>query len=57
MQKTLSLKDHSLFDLSSGKKILPTGNKYKQEIMPGSGKLLFVGTTENANKLHAMIAK
>lgn len=57
MQKTLPLKDYNLFDLSSGEKILPTGNKYKQEIMPGSGKLLFVGTTENANKLHAMIGK
>jgi len=57
MQKTLPLKGYNLFDLLSGKEISPTGNKYKQKIMPGSGKLFFVGTAENANKLNAMIEK
>ena len=57
MQQTTSLKDYSVFDISTGKKLSPVNGAYKQKILPGSGKLLFVGTAENANKLHSMMNK
>jgi hypothetical protein len=57
MRQTLSLKGYSIFDIAAGKKISPVNGAYKQKILPGSGKLFFVGTIENANKLHAMMGK
>jgi len=57
MCKVLPLKDHGVFDIDTAKEIAPQSGVYKQMIMPGTCKLLFVGSAENAKKLHNMISR
>jgi hypothetical protein len=46
-----------IYDLESGEQIENTDGAYSVEIMPGSGKLLFVGTEEEANLLTSLVEK
>jgi hypothetical protein len=57
MRKVLPLEGYSVFDISKNKEIFPTGGDYEQKVMPGTCKLLFVGTAENANKLYTILGK
>jgi len=40
-----------VFDIATGTQILPQGSNYGLEILPGSGKLIFLGTSAEAQTL------
>jgi len=44
-----------VFDIKSGKELLKERGEYKMAVLPGSGKLIFIGSSEEADMLHQMI--
>lgn len=45
-----------IFDIMSGKELTGEKGQYEVSIMPGSGRLVFVGSCEEADKLHKMMS-
>ena len=44
-----------VFDIQFGAKLSCDGNEYKIDVMPGSGRLLFIGSEKEAKKLHRLM--
>lgn len=44
-----------VYDIKSGKELLKEAGEYKVAILPGSGKLIFIGSSEDADILHQMM--
>lgn len=45
-----------IFDIETGKELLKNNGEYKVAVLPGSGKLIFIGSSEEADKLHKMMS-
>lgn len=44
-----------VFEIKSGKELLKEAGEYKVPILPGSGELIFIGSSQEADILHQMI--